>query len=445
MDYQLTKNHQEPAIETLRQWIAIPSVLDETDAKTPFGQPIQEMLELALKTCQEMGMETYIDPEGYYGYAEMGQGEELFGVLCHLDVVPALNPNEWTTPPFEMDIRDQALFGRGTQDDKGPSIAALYALKALLDQGHELNKRVRFIFGTDEENLWRGLNRYNEKEEQVTMGIVPDSSFPLTYAEKGLLQLHITGPGSDAFEMDNKGALNVVPDKAVYKGDKKDELVQILNDLGYKHQVDGEALTVLGKSVHSKDSLKGDNALTHLIEGMSELYDHPVLKFVKDHFAKDVNGKSIFGEVEDEASGSLTCNIANLEVNDKESKLGIDMRIPVTADKDQLVNQLTKVAKEYKLEYNEFDYLASLYVPVDSELVTTLLKVYRDLTGDMTEPISSGGATFARTMKNCVAFGALQEGVEDTMHQIDERMPLDNFYQTMEIYAHALKALVTKA
>ncbi|MGX7108203.1 M20 family metallopeptidase [Facklamia miroungae] len=445
MDYQLTKDHQKPAIETLKQWISIPSVLDENDSKTPFGQPIQEMLELALATCRDMGMETYIDPEGYYGYAEMGQGEELFGVLCHLDVVPALNPTEWTTPPFEMDIRDGALFGRGTQDDKGPSIAALYALKALLDQGHQLNKRVRFIFGTDEENLWRGLNRYNEKEEQVSMGIVPDSAFPLTYAEKGLLQLHITGPGSDAFEMNNKGALNVVPDKAVYKGDKTEELSNILNELAYKYEVNEETLTVLGKSVHSKDSLKGDNALAHLLEAMSELYDHPILNFVKDNFAKDVNGQSIFGQVEDEASGSLTCNIANLEVDANHSKLGIDMRIPVTADKDQLVETLTKAAKEYQLEYEEFDYLASLYVPVDSELVTTLLKVYRDLTGDMTEPISSGGATFARTMKNCVAFGALQEGVADTMHQVDERMPLDNFYQTMEIYAHALKALVIKA
>lgn len=445
MEYLLTKDHQAAAIETLGQWIAVPSVLDENDSKTPFGQPIQTMLELALKTCKEMGMETYLDPEGYYGFAEIGQGEELFGVLCHLDVVPADNPNEWTTPPFEMSIRDEALYGRGTQDDKGPTIAALYALKALLDQGYQLNRRVRFIFGTDEETLWRCLNRYNEKEEQVTLGIVPDSAFPLTYAEKGLLQVYLTGPGSKDLELSMKGAMNVVPDKATYQGPQKDQIVSILTEAGYSFEESGDQVTVLGKSVHSKDALKGDNALSHLCKVLAQIFDHPILNFVKDNFANDVTGTSIFGTVEDEDSGSLTCNIANLEINENQSKLGIDLRIPVKSDKDQLVADLIRVANNYQLEYNEFDYLASLYVPLDSELVTSLLKVYRELTGDMTEPISSGGATFARTMKNCVAFGALQEGVQDTMHQIDEKMPLRNFYETMEIYANALKALVTKA
>ena len=444
MEYKLTQSVQEEALKTLEEWITIPSVLDESASETPFGEDIQRMLEKALATCESLGMKTYIDPEGYYGYAEMGQGEELFGVLCHLDVVPVGNPSDWTNDPFKMVRTSDALFGRGTQDDKGPSIAALYAFKALLDQGYELNQRVRFIFGTDEETLWRCLNRYNEKEEAVTMGIVPDSAFPLTYAEKGLLQLHLVGPGSKDFHISNPGAFNVVPDKAAYQGEFAEDLAKELDKKAYKYELDGDHLTVKGVSVHSKDSLDGDNALSHLIEALSTKVDHPILKFVADTLAQDVTGEKIFGKVEDEDSGKLTCNVANLEINDHESKLGLDLRIPVKTDKDQLVKTLSDFAKDYELSYQEFDYLASLYVPVDSELVTKLLAVYRELTGDMTEPISSGGATFARTMKNCVAFGALQEGVEDTMHQVDEHMPLKNFYETMEIYANALKALITK-
>ena len=149
MEYKLTQSVQEEALKTLEEWIAIPSVLDESASETPFGEDIQRMLERALATCESLGMKTYIDPEGYYGYAEMGQGEELFGVLCHLDVVPVGNPSDWTNDPFKMIRTSDALYGRGTQDDKGPSIAALYAFKALLDQGYELNQRVRFIFGTD--------------------------------------------------------------------------------------------------------------------------------------------------------------------------------------------------------------------------------------------------------------------------------------------------------
>ena len=75
----------------------------------------------------------------------------------------------------------------GFKDDKGPSMAALFAVKALMDADVTFTKRIRFIFGTDEETLWRCMNRYNQLEEVETMGFVPDSSFPLTYAEKGLL------------------------------------------------------------------------------------------------------------------------------------------------------------------------------------------------------------------------------------------------------------------
>ena len=89
--------------------------------------------------------------------------------------------------------------GRGVQDDKGPSLAALYAVKSLLDDGIQFTKRIRFIFGTDEETLWRCMNRYNQIEEQADLGFAPDSSFPLTYAEKGLLQVKLHGPGSVSY------------------------------------------------------------------------------------------------------------------------------------------------------------------------------------------------------------------------------------------------------
>ncbi len=85
---------------------------------------------------------------------------------------------------FEAVVEGDYIIGRGVQDDKGPSMAALFAVKALLDAGVQFNKRIRFIFGTDEETLWRCMNRYNQLEEVATMGFAPDSSFPLTYAEK---------------------------------------------------------------------------------------------------------------------------------------------------------------------------------------------------------------------------------------------------------------------
>ena len=151
--------HKQDAIEALKTIISYPSYLQEDPSgETPFGKDIQDVLEKTLDICQGLGFRTHLDPEGYYGYAEFGQGEELLAVLCHLDVVPPGNPELWHSGPFEAVVKDGFIIGRGTQDDKGPSIAALYAMKALMDADVTFNKRVRFIFGVDEENLWRCLS-----------------------------------------------------------------------------------------------------------------------------------------------------------------------------------------------------------------------------------------------------------------------------------------------
>lgn len=443
MEYTLTKSNQEAALITLEDWLSFLSVLDEEAEGTPFGQAIQDNLQAALATCEQLGMTTYLDPEGYYGYAEVGQGKELLAVLCHLDVVPAGPSEDWDSDPFIMEVRDGNIYGRGTQDDKGPSVAALYGLKSLMDQGIEFNKRVRFVFGTDEETLWRCMERYNELEEKATFGFAPDSEFPLTYAEKGLLQAYIHGPGSESLVLDNNGAFNVVPESAYYNGYDVEAVKATLDKLGYEYQVTDQGLKVLGKSIHSKDAPQGTNAVSRLIEGLEPHQDLPTLEFINKYLVQDAQGLKLYGEIQDEMSGPLTVNLAKVIVNSEESKIGLDLRIPVTADKDALVDKLSQAASEFGLEYEEFDYLASLYVPLDTELVGTLLEVYRGLTGDMSEPMSSGGATFARTMDNCVAFGAKMQGVANTEHQVNENMPLENFYGAMEIYAHAIKRLAS--
>ena len=119
------------------------------------------------------------------------------------------------------------------------------------------------------------------------------------------------------------------------------------------------------------------------------------------------------------------------------------MRIPVTIDHDQLINQVSTAVKPFGLTYENFDYVAPLYVPTDSDLVKTLMSTYHDLTGDDTQPQISGGATFARTMHNCVAFGAMLPGTPDFMHQVNENWELSRMYKAMDIYAEAIRRLCT--
>lgn len=440
----LTEKIKSDYLESLKTIVSYPSVLNEGENGTPFGQSIQNVLEKMLEITRSLGFKTYIDPKGYYGYAEIGQGEELLAVLCHLDVVPAGDLSDWETPPFEATIKDGWIHGRGVQDDKGPSLAALYAVKALMDAGVTFNKRIRFIYGTDEETLWRCMARYNELEETATLGFAPDSSFPLTYAEKGLLQIKLHGSGSQELAIEAGEAFNVVPAKASYTGNLADSLEDELKKQSFEYERTVDTVTVIGVPKHSKDAAEGVNAIVRLATGLNLLVQHPAIQFIAEAVGEDATGSSLFGEISDKPSGTLSFNISGLTINPDKSEIRIDMRIPVLADKDKLVQELSQIAEKYQLRYEEFDYLAPLYVPLDSELVSTLMAVYKEKTNDDSPAVSSGGATFARTMPNCVAFGALFPGALQTEHQANERTVIEDLYKAMDIYAETIYRLAGK-
>lgn len=440
----LTEEIKSDYLESLKTIVSYPSVLNEGENGTPFGQSIQNVLEKMLELTRSLGFKTYIDPKGYYGYAEIGQGEELLAILCHLDVVPVGDLSDWETPPFEATIKDGWIHGRGVQDDKGPSLAALYAVKALMDAGVTFNKRIRFIYGTDEETLWRCMARYNELEETATLGFAPDSSFPLTYAEKGLLQIKLHGSGSQELAIEAGEAFNVVPAKASYTGNLADSLEVELKKQAFEYERTADTVTVIGVPKHSKDAAEGVNAIVRLAMGLNPLVQHSTIQFMAEAVGEDATGSSLFGEISDEPSGILSFNVSGLTINQDESEIRIDLRIPVLADKDKLVRELSQIAEKYQLRYEEFDYLAPLYVPLDSELVSTLMAVYKEKTNDDSPAVSSGGATFARTMPNCVAFGALFPGALQTEHQANERTVIDDLYKAMDIYAETIYRLAGK-
>ncbi|MGX7419956.1 M20 family metallopeptidase [Carnobacterium gallinarum] len=439
---KITNELHEESIQALHRLINCPS-FNTSDGLTnpPFGEGIQLCLEEALAICEELGMTTYLDPAGFYGYGDYGSGADLIGVLCHLDVVPAGDLALWKSDPFHAVTKDGIIYGRGSQDDKGPTIASLYAFKAVVDAGYTFNKRIRFVFGTDEETLWRCMAAYNQKEEAPTMGFVPDGTFPLVYAEKGLLQVVLKGAGSSELALVCGDAFNVVPGKADYQGDKAEAVQAQLAKKAIQSDLQGNMVTVTGKAVHTSLANTGMNAINLLAQGLVTEYSHSVLDFLTEKVGNEANGASIFGEIKDEVSGELTFNVGLVEINPAFSEIKIDMRVPVTIDKEILATKLAEVASDYQLEYHEFDYVPSLYVPKDTALIETLLSVYREATGDLTEPIVSGGATFARTMKNMVAFGAHFPDSIGLAHQVNEGLVLSELYKATEIYAETIKTL----
>jgi predicted dipeptidase len=431
-----------PMKAALIDLVRIPSVLHESAGEYPFGAAIDQALRRALKIADELGFRTQYGDGGYYGYAETGSGEELVGILGHLDVVPAGRLEDWEIGPFDPVEIEGKLYGRGTQDDKGPMVAAMFAVKALIDAGVKFNKRVRLIFGTDEETLWRCINRYKESEEHPDMGFSPDARFPLTYAEKGLLQLNLEGANTSGLSLSGGSAFNAVPDSILYTGSRQDDLAKQLDELGFAYDRKEDGIEVKGKAAHAMLAEEGVNAIARLCLALHTMdVEGKAVHFMAQEIGEDPFATRIFGECADDPSGKLKFNVAKIHLGSVE-QLSIDCRIPVTLAKEEIVSKLSAAASRYGLDYKEFDWLAPIYVPRDSALIRTLMGVYHRLTGDeVSEPISSGGATYARAFDNCVAFGALFPGELLTEHQPNERAVLENLYRAMEIYAHTIYEL----
>ena len=440
---QLERLHR-PMTEAVKEMVRIPSFLVEGGEGYPFGRAVHEALQKAVDIAAGLGFRTWYDGAGYYAWAEIGEGEEMIGVVGHVDVVPPGNPAYWTTPPFEPDEREGKLYGRGAQDDKGPMMAALFAVKALMDAGVTFPKRVRFIFGGDEENHWRGIHRYLAREEVPTMGFTPDAEFPLIFAEKHILQVELTGPNdANAPVMDLGTAFNAVPGEALYAGPHQEALAAKLEALGFEYERTGQGIRVLGQAAHASLPEQGVNAIARLALALDAIgCQAKTIRFLARTAGMDYHAEAIFGRVEDEVSGKLTFNAGKLTITPEEERLGIDMRIPVTADVAQVTARLREVAASFGLRYGERASMPALYVPLDHPLVNTLLAVYREVTGDAdAQPIAIGGGTYARAMPNCVAYGPNFPGRPETAHQADEHVILEDLYRAMAVYAEAVYRL----
>ena len=405
----------------LKGLISIKSYLDNAiDYPTPI---MKEVLEYMVSLAHRDGiMTTYIDPEGYYGYIEIGQGKELLGLLGHLDVVGPGDLESWNTEPFELTNKDGKLFGRGVQDDKGPVLLSYYLMKELLEEGN-LKKRIRLIMGTDEETLWRGIEKYKEdKQEHVTQGITPDGSFPVTYSERALVNYQIkSNVPAVGFTLKGGKTFNAVPDTAVLTIDN--------NEKEFK-----------GKTAHAKEPWCGDNAIVKAVNELDN--EHPVIKFIKEALNQEVNGETIFGKIIKDENAELTINLGMINVDEKGAVLSFDSRLPDNLSLEEFEKVMITIANKFDLEYERYDYLQGVFIPKDSDIIKVLMETYQEITNDMREPMAIGGATYARGMNNVVAFGPVLKDTEKTEHQPNERITISEFKLVYDIYYKSFKKIL---
>lgn len=436
------KEYRDAFVEDALAVVSVASV-GKPEEGFPTGKKAVECLEVTLNILKRMGFSTYADPEGYYGYAEIGEGP-LFGILGHLDVVPARKEDGWESDPFKPEVRDGRIYGRGIQDDKGPVLAAAYALKALLDEGAKLKNRVRFILGLAEETSWACINHYVAQEEIPVMSFTPDSGFPFVYAEKGLLQVEFTTKTPAKTPFRGGDSMNAV---AAFAFTKQDSAVEErLKAHGYEYKIAGGEIETVGKGAHAKNPWLGVNAIYHLVSAMNEAgKGDRAMEFIADCLVDQHQFEGFSKESLEDFSGPLSVNMGMVQADENGTKIGLDLRLPVKTEKETVLRLLSEKGKEYGLEMKEVDWLCSIYLPLDSPLAKALTKAYQEITGDHeSKPKISGGATYARALDNCVAFGPNFPGEETTEHMPNEYAKIDNLMKAMEIYYTALKELVTE-
>ena len=450
-------------IATTQELVRIKSVQDTPKEGKPFGEGVNKALEATLEIAKNMGFETG-NIDGYAGYAEMGQGDEMLGILCHLDVVP--EGSNWSYPPYAAEIHDDKIYGRGTIDDKGPAVAALYAMKAVKDSDITLNKRVRIIFGTNEESGWGGMDYYLENAEVPDLGFSPDAEFPVIHAEKGILIFKL----KEEFEsVDNKGTVkvksikggnapNMVPDhcEAELEGNYQ-QIEEKLNEFLTKNDYDmslekNDDLVLLkseGVSAHGSMPADGQNAISQLMTflGTLDLGEDDIAEFISfynDKIGMEYYGQSIGCGFEDEVSGKLIFNVGVIDLSSKKGEITVNIRYPVTNKAETVYSEIKdKLNKDIELE--ETQAKDPLYVEKDDPLVKNLMEVYRDIVGDEdSEPIAIGGGTYARAIEKAVAFGPLFPGQIELAHQKDEYIGIPELIQNAKIYAGAVAALASE-
>lgn len=453
---------KDEIIEEVCNIIKIPSVNEESkDENKPFGENVNKALEHFLELGEKLGFRTK-NVDGYCGYVEFGEGKEMLGIIGHLDVVPV--GDGWSYLPFDPVIADGKLYGRGSTDDKGPVIAALYAMKAVKELC-KVNKRVRLIVGLNEENDWKCIEHYKKVEEMPTLGFSPDADFPCIYAEKGLLSVYISKKIEENEEIqiesiDTKNnAINVVPKycSVTLKISEKTSVSKIKEDIiniSKKHNFEisvteenDNKLKVesFGKAAHAAHPELGINAISRLIVVLNEVFkknniSFSFVKLIKEKINLETNGKSLGIDVKDEM-GELTLNVAKLYIEENKIVLGANLRVPVKTNIDDIENKIKEVLKQNNAIIEFKDRRDSLYIPKENELVQKLCKIYNDYYGKNEEPLAIGGATYARAFKNCVSFGAMMPNEEDMCHKADEYIKVDYLIDACKIYAKAIYEL----
>lgn len=487
-DYILSKidayieQNMSSLIADLKNILKYRSVMNKPNGLYPFGEPVGKCLQEALYISQYHGMNTK-NIDNTVGFAEIGTGADMIAILTHLDVVSEGDIDNWSHDPFSATINNGRIYARGAIDNKGPAIASLYAMKAIKEFTPNLKKRIRLIFGTNEESGSRCIKYYLKTGEEIpTLGFTPDADFPVIQGEMGILNINFSKKldfsnntvhkdrvyieslnGGSSYNMVAETAYCIINIESLSKESKSLFLDTLYNHFKPSKNIDDSYMidllsnnsvkvTCKGASAHGSTPELGKNAISYLVVKLIpflKIYKNEecfndlekTLLFYSNSISTEYNGESFDLSFRDEFSGKLIFNVGVATTTDETFKISINIRYPVTNTIDDIIN-IFESKRELGYDYEVLGHKEPIYFDRNHPLIEKLLSVYNSYYNTNEEPIVIGGGTYARSIPNIVAFGPLRPGQINLMHQKDEFISTSQLLDLTKLYARALLALL---
>lgn len=442
-------SRKDDMIRDLSRLVKYNSVSVEQPGPELFGAETAACLREALAIAAGKGFVT-VNMENYCGYAEMGEGNDIIGIVGHLDVVPA--DEGWESDPFTVTQRGNKLYGRGVSDDKGGVIAALYAMELIKDSGITLNKRVRLVMGCCEETGSADMDYYCAHAEPITVGFTPDGDFPGIHGEKAGCSMRMESKSTRILSMTGGTVTNAVCRRAetVIPADAVDydALVKALGET----KLDSFTVTrdngtfvidAIGVAAHASLPHLGVNAISCTMQALAAAgFEDDFVSFYNDKIGLTTDGSKLNIDFSDDYGALTLCN-GTAFTEDGVVTCTIDIRVPVTVQADELRNACAALLEDERGRIVINAIGKSLFFPKDGPLVKNLRDAYIAVTGDSeTEPMVIGGGTYAKHVPGIIAFGCAFPGTENHIHDANEVLDIDEFLLQVEIYRQAILNLL---
>ncbi len=408
---------KEMFLTDLKEFLKIPTVSSDKKA-----------LDLSVDFLVDLGRKFGLKAEYHFDKEvvtiEYGEGEEIFGLLAHIDVVPVVR-EEWRYEPFDLTLEDGVLYGRGVVDDKSPIMMMLYILKIFKENNIKTKRKIQLILGTQEEVYWSDMIKYVESNKLPNFGFTPDGSFPIQNAEKGYMDVKLIFDRGNIEEIKGGVASNSIPSDFYCK-------------------IDGQEYIATGKTVHSSRPYEGVNAI---YEGIKQIdTDNKVFEFIEkklfDYYGK---GLGIYEEnyVNDDILNLTTLALTLINKVDDKVELVINFRTAKDKTRENIINRFEELQKEYDFTYIIEDYMKPVYVDKNCKFVNIMKDVYEENTKTEVSFSLATCATYAKAMNNFVSFGPLFPTSKYSLHESNEEFVLEELLLAQKIYFDTIFAIVT--